>query len=320
MLSLSINPPLRNYISHPAISTLMAYYDTVRRTLIMIFALNLSVAILKGGYGLLTNSLSMSADGLHSLLDSSSNIIGLVGISLASRPPDREHPYGHSKFENFASVGIAVLLFYSCFHLIFEALDRFQHPSLPQVTPLSFAIMAVTLIINIAVSSYENTLGKKLKSSILVADSLHTRSDILASIGVILGLVAANNGYPLADPAIALFICVLIALTGLHIIRDSSRVLLDRAAIDERVIADLAGSIAGVGSCHNIRTRGPAGEVYVDLHIGVDPSLSIDEAHKVGKEVELTIKSRIKGVSDVVVHLEPWDETGRKNDEKHING
>lgn len=298
----------------------MAYYDTVRRTLIMIFALNLSVAILKGGYGLLTNSLSMSADGLHSLLDSSSNIIGLVGISLASRPPDREHPYGHAKFENFASVGIAVLLFYSCFHLIFEALDRFQHPSLPQVTPLSFAIMAVTLIINIAVSSYENTLGKKLKSSILVADSLHTRSDILASIGVILGLVAANNGYPLADPAIALFICVLIALTGLHIISDSSRVLLDRAAIDERVIADLAGSIAGVGSCHNIRTRGPAGEVYVDLHIGVDPSLSIDEAHKVGKEVELTIKSRIKGVSDVVVHLEPWDETGRKNDEKQING
>lgn len=295
----------------------MAYYDTVRRTLIMIFALNLSVAFLKGGYGLLTNSLSMSADGMHSLLDSSSNIIGLVGISLASRPPDREHPYGHAKFENFASVGIAVLLFYSCFHLILEALDRFQHPTHPQVTQLSFVIMAVTLIINITVSSYENTLGKKLKSSILVADSLHTRSDILASAGVILGLVAAKNGYPLADPAIALFICVLIALTGLQIIRESSRVLLDRAAIDERVIAELAGSIDRVGSCHNIRTRGPAGEVYVDLHIGVDPSLSIDEAHKVGEEVEQTIKSRIEGVRDVAVHIEPWDEAGRTEDEKN---
>jgi len=299
---------------------MMAYYDTVRRTLIMIFALNLSVAFLKGGYGLITNSLSMSADGLHSLLDSSSNIIGLVGISLASRPPDREHPYGHAKFENFASVGIAVLLFYSCFHLIIEALDRFQNPTLPQVTQLSFAIMVLTLIINIVVSSYENSLGKRLKSSILVADSLHTRSDILASIGVILGLVAAKNGYPLADPGIALFICLLIALTGLQIIRDSFRVLLDRAALDEEVISDLTGSIAGVISCHNIRTRGPAGEVYVDLHIGVDPSLSIDEAHEVGKEVELTIKSRIEGVRDVVVHLEPWDESRRTKDEKNING
>lgn len=109
----------------------MAYYDTVRRTLIIIFVLNLSVALIKGGYGLLTNSLSMSADGLHSLFDSSSNIIGLVGISLASRPPDREHPYGHAKFETFASVGIAVLLFATCFQLIIEAIDRFQNPSLP---------------------------------------------------------------------------------------------------------------------------------------------------------------------------------------------
>lgn len=298
----------------------MAYYDTVRRTLIMIFALNITVAILKGGYGLLTNSLSMSADGLHSLFDSSSNIIGLVGISLASRPPDREHPYGHAKFETFASVGISVLLFSSCIHLILEAFDRFQNPSLPRVTQLSFAIMALTLLINIAVSSYENMLGKRLNSSILVADSLHTRSDIFASAGVILGFVAIKMGYPLADPAITLFICVLIAMTGLKIIRESSRVLLDRAVIDERVIADLAESVEGVSSCHDIRTRGPAGEVYMDLHIGVDPSLSMDRAHEVGKAVELTIKSSIEGVRDVVVHLEPWDEAGRKRDEKHING
>ena len=298
----------------------MAYYDTVRRTLIMIFALNITVAILKGGYGLLTNSLSMSADGLHSLFDSSSNIIGLVGISLASRPPDREHPYGHAKFETFASVGIAVLLFASCFQLIIEAIDRFQNPSLPRVTELSFAIMAVTLIINIAVSGYENKMGKRLKSSILVADSRHTRSDIFASAGVVLGFVAIKMGYPQADPAATLFVCGLIIITGLEIIRDSSKVLLDRAVINDRVIADLAGSVDGVSSCHNIRTRGPAGEVYMDLHIGVDPSLSMDRAHEVGKAVELTIKSSIDGVRDVVVHLEPWDEAGRKRDEKHING
>jgi len=312
-------PWLRNYISHPAISSMMAYYDTVRRTLIMILTLNLSVALLKGSYGLLTNSLSMSADGLHSLFDSSSNIIGLVGITLASRPPDEEHPYGHAKFETFASVSVAVLLFATCFLLIIQAADRFQNPLSPRVTQLSFTIMAVTLIINIAASTYENMLGKKLGSTILVADSLHTRSDIFASAGVILGFVAVKMGYPLADPAIALFICLLIALTGLQIMRDSSKVLLDRAAIDKKMIADLARSVAGVGSCHDIRTRGPAGEVYVDLHIGVDPSLSIDEAHEVSNAVELVIKSSIEGVKDVLVHLEPWDEAARAENEKVSN-
>ena len=108
-------PLLKNYLSLPDISIMMAYYDAVRRILIIIFVLNIAVALLKGGYGLLTNSLSMSADGLHSLFDSTSNIIGLVGISIASRPPDKEHPYGHAKFETFASLGIAVLLFASCY-------------------------------------------------------------------------------------------------------------------------------------------------------------------------------------------------------------
>jgi cation diffusion facilitator family transporter len=285
----------------------MAYYDTVRRILIIIFVLNISVALLKGVYGLATNSLSMSADGLHSLFDSTSNIIGLVGISIASRPPDKEHPYGHAKFETFASVGIAVILFASCFQLILAAVGRFQNPSVPEVTAFSFGIMGFTLAINIGVSAYEYILGKRLKSSVLVADSMHTRSDVYASVGVILGLVAVKMGYPLADPFIALIICGLIIITGLEIIKDSSSVLLDKAPLEERVIVDLAMSLDGVCTCHRVRTRGMAGEIYVDLHIGVDSSLSIDAAHKVSKDVEHKIKNKIAGVKDVVVHLEPRD-------------
>jgi len=284
---------------------LMAYYDAVRRILIIIFVLNITVALLKGAYGLLTNSLSMSADGLHSLFDSTSNIIGLVGIAIASRPPDKEHPYGHAKFETFASIGIAVLLFASCFQLILAAVSRFQNPSVPEVTELSFGIMGLTLAINIGVSAYEYILGKRLKSSILVADSMHTRSDIYASIGVILGLIAIKMGYPLADPVIALLICCLIILTGLEIIKDGSSVLLDKAPIEESKIVDLAKSVDGVCTCHRVRTRGMSGEIYVDLHIGVDSSLSIEAAHKVAKDVEHRIKSKIIGVKDVVVHLEP---------------
>ena len=290
----------------------MAYYDAVRRILMIIFLLNIFTALAKGIYGLHTDTLSMSADGLHSFFDSTANIIGLVGISLAARPPDRDHPYGHAKYESFAAMGIAILLFAGCLQLIVSAIGRLQSGGSPNVTGLSFAVMALTLIINVGVSSYEYILGRRLKSSILVADSLHTRSDVFASLGVILGLFAVRMGYPLADPLIALFICALIIHTGLEIIRESSTALLDRAAIDEQVIVDLARSVKGVCSCHAVRTRGMAEEIYVDLHIGVDASLSMELAHEVGEDVERAIKGRIPEVRDVVVHLEPKDYCDNK--------
>lgn len=290
----------------------MAYYDAVRRILMIIFVLNILTALAKGIYGLYTDSLSMSADGLHSFFDSTANIIGLVGISLAARPPDRDHPYGHAKYESFAAMGIAILLFAGCLQLIVSAAGRLQSGGSPNVTGLSFVVMALTLIINVGVSSYEYVLGRRLKSSILVADSLHTRSDVFASLGVILGLFAVRMGYPLADPLIALFICVLIIHTGLEIIRESSTALLDRAAIDEKVIIDLARSVEGVCSCHAVRTRGMAEEIYVDLHIEVDASLSMELAHEVGVDVERAIKGRIPEVRDVVVHLEPKDYCDNK--------
>ena len=290
----------------------MAYYDAVRRILMIIFVLNIFTALAKGIYGLYTDTLSMSADGLHSFFDSTANIIGLVGISLAARPPDRDHPYGHAKYESFAAMGIAILLFAGCLQLIVSAVGRLQSGGSPNVTGLSFVVMALTLIINVGVSSYEYILGRRLKSSILVADSLRTRSDVFASLGVILGLFAVRMGYPLADPIIALFICALIIHTGLEIIRESSTALLDRAVIDEQVIVDLARSVEGVCNCHAVRTRGMAEEIYVDLHIEVDASLSMELAHEVGVDVERAIKGRIPEVRDVVVHLEPKDYCDNK--------
>jgi len=293
------------FIACIRITILMTYYDTVKRILIIIFVINISVALVKGAYGLLTNSLSMTADGLHSLFDSVSNVIGLFGLALASKPPDKEHPYGHSKFETFASLGIAVLLFTSSFQVIEATINRFLNPAVPEINSLSFVIMGATLAINVGVSASEHIMGKRLKSSILVADSMHTRSDIYASLGVILGFVAVRMGYPLADPFIALFITGLIILTGLEIIKESSKILLDKAFIEESVIRKLAESVEGVCNCHRVRSHGSPGDMYMDLQIGVDSTLSIEEAHKVGEEVEEKIKSSIPGVHDVVVHMEP---------------
>jgi cation diffusion facilitator family transporter len=299
-----------------------AYYFTVKRILIIIFVINIAVALAKGIYGLLTNSLSMTADGLHSLFDSTSNIVGIIGVALASKPPDKEHPYGHSKFETFASIGIAVLLFATCIQILEATINRFLNPTVPEITVLSFAIMGVTLAANIGISAYEYIIGRRLKSSILVADSMHTRSDVYASIGVIVGFIAVKMGYPLADPIIALIITGLIILTGLEIIKDSSGVLLDKALIEESVIRKIAESVDGVCNCHRIRTHGTPGEMYIDLHIGVDSTLSIDEAHKVGMAVEDRIKESIEGVKDVVVHMEPKEfcELQNENGQRKENG
>jgi cation diffusion facilitator family transporter len=284
-----------------------AYFSTVRRLLIIIFIINILVALVKGAYGLFTGSLSMTTDGLHSFFDGTSNIIGLVGLRLASRPPDKDHPYGHSKFETFASLGIAVLLFTTCFQVIESSVSRFLHPSIPLITDTSFVIMFLTLGINVAVSFYEHRLGRRLGSSILVADARHTRSDVYASAGVILSLLAVKMGYPLADPAIALAIVALIIHTGWEIIKESSWVLLDRAILEDGAVKRAAESVPGVCSCHSIRTRGSPGEMYVDLHIGVDPSLTVDQAHELSMDVEEMIKRSISGVADVIVHLEPRD-------------
>jgi cation diffusion facilitator family transporter len=284
-----------------------AYFSTVRRVLIIVFIINILVALLKGGYGLITGSLSMTTDGLHSFFDGTSNIIGLVGLRLASRPPDRDHPYGHSKFETFASLGIAVLLFATCLQVIEAAVSRFLHPAIPVITDASFAIMFLTLGINVVVSFYEHRVGRRLKSSILVADARHTQSDVYASTGVILSLLAVRMGYPLADPAVALAIVALIIHTGWEIVKEGSWVLLDRAVLEEGAVRRAAESVPGVCSCHGIRTRGSPGEIYIDLHIGVDPSLNIDQAHQLSMAVEENIKRSIKGVADVIVHMEPRD-------------
>ena len=285
-----------------------SYYNTVKRVLLGVLVLNLAVALSKLFYGWYTNSLSMVSDGFHSLFDATSNVIGVVGIILASRPPDPDHPYGHSKFETFSSLAIAVLLFVTCFEILQSAWGRFLNPTVPDITILSFLVMGVTIAVNITVSWYENRRGQELGSSILIADSMHTRSDIYSSLVVIGGFILIKLGFTQADPVISLLIVILIARMGLKIIRQSSDVLLDRAPISEERIREVVSQLDPVKECHRIRSRGVASEIYVDLHITLDACYSINEAHQIAHQAEDKLKSSIPGVKDVVVHVDPCDD------------
>jgi len=285
-----------------------SYYTTVKRVLLLVLVLNLAVSLAKLLYGWYTNSLSMVSDGFHSLFDATSNVIGVVGIILASRPPDPSHPYGHSKFETFSSLGIALLLFVTCFEILQSAWGRFLNPTVPDITILSFLVMGVTIAVNITVSWYENRKGQELGSSILISDSMHTRSDIYSSLVVIGGFVLIKLGFNLADPIISLLIVVLIARMGVKIIKQSSDVLLDRAPLSEELIREVVCQLEEVKGCHRIRSRGVASQIYVDLHITLDACYSVNQAHKIAHQAEDKLKTNIPGVKDVVVHVDPCDE------------
>jgi cation diffusion facilitator family transporter len=250
----------------------------------------------------------MTADGFHSFSDGSSNIIGLFGIWVASRPIDESHPYGHKKYETLTSVGISGLLFLVCFNVVREGVVRFLHPVLPEVNVKSFLVMGVTLAVNIGVMVYEMRRGRALKSDILISDALHTRADILTSSCVIITLIGVKWGYPILDPISSLIIAVFIGYAAVDIMRESSRVLSDGVAIQIGEIERVVRSIKGVKECHQIRSRGRADDIHIDLHVLVDPEMDVHRAHHLSYAIENKIKRDFRGVTDVVVHMEPLEE------------
>jgi cation diffusion facilitator family transporter len=236
-------------------------FKKVQQVLIYVLFLNLAVAFAKIIYGTLTSALSMTADGYHSLFDGVSNIIGLAGSFIGDRPPDLEHPYGHRKYETLASIIIALLLIFVGVEIFRNALNRFLSPSEPEVTTISFLVILGTMCINYLVARYEYRQGVSLKSQVLIADSMSTKSDIYISFSVIVSLVAIKLGFPLIDPLIALVISLVIFTAGYRIIKEGSRVLLDMSRIAEEDICKLAMSVEGVRDCHTVRTRGSMGDI-----------------------------------------------------------
>jgi cation diffusion facilitator family transporter len=288
-------------------------YLKIRWVLIYVLFLNWGVAAAKLLYGWLTRSASMTADGFHSFSDGSSNIIGLLGIWISSRPIDETHPYGHKKYETLTSIGISILLFLVCFNVVREGILRFLHPVVPEVYVSSFLVMGITLAINIGVMIYENRMGIALKSDILISDALHTRADILTSSSVIVSLIGIKFGYLILDPIASLVISGFIAYAAVDILKESSRVLSDGVAIPIEEIQRVVLSIRGVKECHRIRSRGRGDDIHIDLHVLVDPEVDVHRAHHLSYAIENKIKRDFHGVTDVVVHMEPLEKKEEKN-------
>lgn len=278
---------------------------SVKRVLIYTLIANSLVALAKIIYGYLTHSIAILSDGFHSFFDGVSNIVGLIGVSIASHPPDKRHPYGHRKYETLFTLIIAAMIFITCYQILRNAYESLSNSPKATITPASFIIIFITLAINIVVMVYESRKGRELNSEFLIADARHTRSDIFVSLSVILGLILFKAGYTRADAVVGILIAFLIAKMGYEIIKEASSILVDTVCIDTGLIEKALMDVEGVKGCHDIRTRGTIKSIFLDLHVCVRPDITLEEAHNIADRVEEMIKERFPDVVDIVVHVEP---------------
>jgi cation diffusion facilitator family transporter len=283
----------------------MSRYALVSRVLIRVLVLNLAVAIAKIALGLVTGAVSVLSDGFHSLTDGASNVVALVGVRIARQPPDREHPYGHRKFETIASVGIVLFLLLVLVQVVWAAADRLIAPVPPDVNVFSFLVMAGTFGVNVAVVIYERREGRRLSSEVLVADAHHTQSDLFTSLTVIAALIGVEMGMPILDPIAAVVVAAFIGHACWEIFQETSRILADRIVIAAEDIREVVREVPEILGCHHIRSRGSVDHVFLDLHIWMDPAMRLDQAHHISHIVKDRIMARYPQVKDAVIHIEP---------------
>jgi len=283
----------------------------IKRVLWQILALNVVVAAAKTVWGLISNSSAMFADGIHSMTDGASNVVALIAMTAASKPLDESHPYGHHKYESFASAVIAVMLLLAAWRVASQAigslLDYLRGGVLPavEVTTISFAVMVITLAINVYVVVFETRRGRALGSDLLQSDARHTLSDIWVTLGVIVSLVLVKFGLPIADPIVGLLVAVFIVAAAFAVLKGVDVTFSDRARLDARDVHAKVMTFPGVKGCHNIRTRGTGAIIYMDMSILVDPSIPVAEGHDIANALETWLCGEYAGLKDVVVHVEP---------------
>jgi cation diffusion facilitator family transporter len=247
----------------------------------------------------------MVADGLHSLLDCSSNALAAVGAHISLKPPDADHPYGHRKFEALAAMIISFVMFFSCYEISTEAFHRFcTHEQVQHVKILGYLIIAIALIANLIVTRYEQHYARKLNNSLLLADSKHSMSDVYTTLVVLLSLISVQLKLPYLDLIGSLVIVAVMLYAGYQIIVAHLGILVDHVIFDSQEIERVVMDVPGVMGCHKIRSRGTNDHVFIDLHVQVARHISIQEAHSISYQVEEALTNFSKTEVDVLVHVE----------------
>jgi cation diffusion facilitator family transporter len=292
-------------VAGPARESLLTRASEVSTVLYRVLFLNLIVAAAKIALGMATGAVSILSDGFHSLTDTASNIVGIVGVRIAGAPPDDDHPYGHRKFETMASLGILVFLIIVLREVLSAAWDRLQTGGEPIINAVTFVVMGGTFAVNLAVVFYERSAGRRLQSEVLLADAHHTTSDLLTSATVIAALIGVKLGYLWLDPVAAIVVAVFIGYACWEIFNSTTGILADRFVIPEEEILEVVKTVPEVIGSHHVRTRGSADFVFLDLHIWMDADMKLEEAHRLSHVVKDRLMTRFPQIKDAIIHIEP---------------
>jgi len=278
----------------------------VRRTLAIVLGLNGIVAILKIVIGLRTGALTVLGAALESGLDMMNNAVGMMLISVAGRAPDEDHPYGHDKFETLGAIGIVGFLSISCFELLREGISSLVVGQTPHgVGRGDVVVLTATVVVNVFVVRFERRRGRELASAFLLADAEHTRSDILVTGLALASLVLSHFGLGRLDAWLAIAVALIIAWSGVQILKQSVPVLVDERAIDARKLRGVVLGVPEIRDVRSVRSRSTAsGQLFAEVTIAVSGGTSVEAAHQLTDAVEAAIEREF-GAAQVTVHVEP---------------
>ena len=281
-------------------------FAAVSRVLLQVFFLNLAVAIAKIVFGYASGAISILSDGFHSLTDAASNLVGLVGVRAAQQPPDEDHPYGHRKFETVAAAAVTLGLLLVVLEILRNAFNHLTgRRASPEISSAGFLIMIVTIAINLWVVRYETREARRLSSEVLLADALQTRGDVWTSLAVIAALAGARLGWPILDPLAAIVVSGFIGYATVQIAATTTKILSDQIVMSEADLEAVVMSVPGVIGCHQIRTRGSADHVFLDLHVWLPPDTPLVDAHALSHVVKDRLMAKYPQIADAIIHIEP---------------
>ncbi|MEQ1530126.1 MAG: cation diffusion facilitator family transporter [Methylococcales bacterium] len=276
-------------------------------------AINVLQTLIKIGFGILTQSAALIADGIHSLSDLLSDMLVIIAVRLGSREADYEHPYGHRRFETIATVILGITLIVIGAAIAWSVIHRMTHPeSLPIPNQNAIAIAAVSILLNEWLYHYTKRIAKITRSKLLLANAWHQRSDAFSSLVVVIGLGGVLMGYSFADAIAAVIVALMVIKIGFDLVVASIKELVD-TSVSPELIADIRQAIRaidGVESIHLLRTRQMGEDALIDAHIVVDPRITVSEGHTIGDAVRDDLIARFDDVMDVLVHIDTENDEG----------
>ena len=286
------------------------YHETRKATLIGAAA-NVVLAVAKVVFGWLGHSSALVADGIHSFSDLLTDILVIVAAKFAHQEADEDHPYGHDRIETAATVGLAMFLIVVGLYIVYEPIHQLivhQKQLKPDVYVLWIAVFSV--VVNEIIYRYTLAVAKRIKSDILHANALHSRSDAASSLVVLIGVAGSIMGITWLDEVAAIIVGLMIVKMGVSIGWKNISELVD-TGVDEATLSAISEHITkvdGVEALHQLRTRKMAGKVMLDVHVIVDDKISVSEGHHIGDRVLTTLYKNLDGVHDVTVHVDSEDD------------